>query len=129
MLNQWNLIKISSKREMSLFCKYLIKTEGKLKPEDKEMMPQEFQMDSKDLLQIIDNEPVMNTNKRRSPKKCSFNFWKSSYQDMHRFRVLRDKRLQQEHEIRMKNMAELQSQAMENLKLQYEFLKKTESQM
>lgn len=42
---------------------------------------------------------------------------------MHHYRVLENERLQKEHELRLKNMADLHSQVMRNLKLQEEYLK------
>ncbi|CAG9792696.1 unnamed protein product [Diatraea saccharalis] len=54
----------------------------------------------------------------------TFNFGESSYEDMHNYRKRDDERLQKEHELRMKNMAEIHNQVMINLKLQKEILEK-----
>lgn len=43
---------------------------------------------------------------------------------MHDFRVLENERLQKEHEQRIKNIAEIHNQVMENLKLQNKILLK-----
>lgn len=44
---------------------------------------------------------------------------------MHNFRLLENERLQKEHELRMKNLAEIHEQVMENLKLQNQIFLKT----
>ncbi|XP_034839884.1 uncharacterized protein [Maniola hyperantus] len=203
-LNQWKLIKLSSKKELSIYRQQLIKTGGGPKPpsptpetlEVIEMIPQEFEIDSNEfdsdgikdmgttsasiieitsepdyhiddkdnstptIIQISENEPDLNTTnkdiklncieeednpaqekkitsrlfttpmrvvKKKHPtkNKDSFDLGKSSYEDMHHFRVLENERMQKEHEVRLKNMEEQHSQVMANLTLQNEILKKT----
>lgn len=54
----------------------------------------------------------------------SFNFAEASFDDMHSFRTLENERMQKEHELRIKNMAEVHNQVMANLKLQNQILNK-----
>ncbi|XP_045530353.1 uncharacterized protein LOC123718041 isoform X1 [Pieris brassicae] len=63
---------------------------------------------------------------RTTPKASSnFSFGEASNADVHSIYALENERLQIEHEHRVKNMAEIHSQIMVNLKLQTEILMKT----
>ncbi|XP_045488463.1 uncharacterized protein LOC123690038, partial [Pieris rapae] len=129
LMNQWKCTKLNRKKELSSYRRETSKTGGRPQPPSPSF--EFFDCDGAE-----DNNPKVKENHVEPNNKhpqtmktqnasSTFSFLEASYEDMHRFRALENERLQIEHECRVKNMAEVHSQVMINLKLQTEILMKT----